>query len=541
MIKVLIVDDEIIIRTGIRTSIDWESMGMTIVGEASNGKEGFEKVLSLEPHIVVTDVRMPVMDGLEFTKLLKENMPNLRVVIISGYDDFKYAREALRMGVNEYLLKPIGADELINIMLKQCDEIMKELDVINQDTRIKNIFKENLSFMQTRFVNLVVKGENNDLDNIVEKSRELNVDLSGKEYQVIVIDIDDFFLITEKLSSKEREQFKIDIKNICEDVIGPSTNSMVYLSEFDYLFSVINVKASNKLSLNKLYKEIQYFIKTQKNITVTIGLSNIYKNILDIPKAYSEAVFTLKNKVYKGKDTIISVNDIDETHTISPMAYSTVNEKEIINLMKIMEAEKLNQVIEKMYLDFINSKLAYEEIKKICLRIITIAISQLEEIGVDFRKYCNGFEPYIEIEKYETLEDIKIWMKSIFDSFIEVLQKSKNEKFNGIVKVAIQYINEHYREDIGVEHIAAITYVTPNYFSRVFKKETGKSFTEWINIVRLDKAKILLKDLKLRVYEVAEKVGYNDYKIFTHNFRKYVGCTPKEYRENILQIDGNLD
>jgi two-component system, response regulator YesN len=536
MFKILIVDDEFIIRTGIRTSIDWESIGMMIVGEASNGKEAYEKVMSLKPDIVITDIRMPGMDGLEFTKLLKESMPKVRIVIISGYNDFKYAREALRMGVNEYLLKPIGADELIKIMLKQCEEIVRELEVIDRDTRLKSLFRENLLLIQTRFVNLVVKGERNDLQSIIEKSRELNVDLSGEEYQVVIIDIDDFFLLTENLSDREKEQFKILIKDISEEILRPSTNSMVCFSEFDYLLAIINVKASNKHNLHKIYEEIQYSVKEQQRLTVTMGVSNIYTSILDIPKAHNEALFALRNKVFKGKAKIISINDVDKTNITPQIIYPSSDEKEIINYLKIMEAEKLNEVLEKLYTNLIYTKASFDEIKNICLRLITIAVSQLDEIGVDFRKYnSKQFDPYVEIEKYETVEDIKSWMKSVFQAFIESMMNNKNEKYKGIVKVAMQYMNEHYREDIGVDYISAITYVTPNYFSRVFKKETGKSFTEYLNMLRIEKAKLLLKDLKLRVYEVSEEVGYNDYKIFTLNFKKYIGSTPKEYRENILQ------
>lgn len=540
MIRILIVDDEIVIRKGIITSIDWESMGMSIAGEASNGREGYEKAIALKPDIVITDVRMPVMDGLELTKLLKENMPDVRVVIISGYDEFKYAREALRMGVNEYLLKPIGADELIKIMLKQYDEIIRKNDQVSQDSRIKSIFRENLSFMQARFIGSVLKGESKNPSDITEKARELNVDLSGREYQVIIIDIDDFLLITENKTESEKDFIKTNVRNMSEEILNPSVKSVVCLSEADSLFSVINVKDSNRYDLFNLYKEIRYTVNKKYGITLTICVSNIYKSISDLPKAYDEAVFILKNKAFAGKDKIITTKDVEKLGSVSQVMYPSSEEKEVIGYLKTMDTEKLSTVLERMYSSFINSKADYEEVKNICLRMITIAESQLDELGVDYRKYTDRqFGTYSEIEKYETLEDIKLWMKNIFRGYIEAMQKGKNEKFKGIVKVAMKYMNDHYSENIGVEDIAAITYVSPNYFSRVFKKETGKSFTEWLNNVRLDKAKIILKDLRFRVYEVAEQVGYNDYKIFTHNFKKYVGCTPKEYRENLLQTSQN--
>ncbi|OPX45975.1 HTH-type transcriptional regulator YesS [Ruminiclostridium hungatei] len=536
MIKIMIVDDEFVIRQGIITSIEWESMGMTIVGEAANGKEAYEKALSLEPHIIVTDVKMPIMDGLELTRLVREAMPKVRIIIISGYDEFQYAREALRMGVSEYLLKPIGADELVKLMLKQCNEIIKECKETDRETKIKSIFNENFYFMQERFVNNLVRGENSDWELILEKSRELNLDLCGKDYQAVIIDIDDYLLITEQMSSARKKAIKNNVKTIADRIIYPSTGSLFFLSENGYLFSIINVKDSNRYDLNNLYREIQYEVRKSHGITVTMGLSSIHKHICGIPQAFSEAVQTISNKAFKGKNQIISINDVNRAQASAPVIYPASEEKEIMDCIRTLDSEKLNSVLDRMYVKLAGSEADYKDIKNICLRLITIAEIQLEELGVDYgNQNKKQLDRYVEIEKYETVEDIKEWNKGIFHTIINAIQSSKNDKFKGIVKVAMQYSHEHYYEDIGVEHIAAITYVTPNYFSRVFKKEMGRSYTEWLNTVRLDKSKVLLKDLKLKVYEVAEEVGYNDYKIFTHNFKKYVGCTPKEYRESIIK------
>lgn len=533
MIKILLIDDEVVIRTGIRTSIDWESYGMTITGEAANGKEGLEKAFDLKPDIIIIDVKMPVMDGLEFTKIVKEKMRNVRIVILSGYDDFKYAREGLRLGVNEYLLKPVGADELISILKKQCKEIMEEREALNKERVLKNIFEENLFYVQSRFVNSIVKKEYTEEAYIIEKAKELQINFAGPAYQVIVIDIDDFYLITENLSDKEKDNLKLSIKNIAEEVLKPLTNSNVYFSEFDYLISVINLKDAKDNKIYGLYREIRNCVKKYQNLTVTIGVSNACTGILKIPDAHSEAVSALRSKVFRGKDKIIDINQVDKTQITSPVIYPSADEKEIISFLKTMEIDKLNKVIGKICSDLIKMETEDVKIREICLRLITISASYLDEIGVDYRSYNHReFNPYNEIGKYETLEDIEGWLKDIFRYFIDVMQNSKNEKFKGIVKVAIQYINGNYQDDIDVLRMAAVTYVTPNYFSRVFKKETGKSFTEWLNIVRVDKARSFLKDARWRVYEIAEKVGYKDYKSFTFNFKKYVGCTPKEYRES---------
>jgi len=168
---------------------------------------------------------------------------------------------------------------------------------------------------------------------------------------------------------------------------------------------------------------------------------------------------------------------VERIESVPQVNYPSINEKEIIGCLKIMDVDKLAASLEKIYSDFVKSKTDYEEVKNICLRLITIAESQLDELGVDYRKYrSKQSDPFAEIEKYETLDDIKLWMKGIFDKYIEAMQKGKNEKFKGIVKVAMQYVNDHYLENIGVEDVAAITYVSPNYFSRVFKKGNRKKF-----------------------------------------------------------------
>ncbi len=533
MFSILLIDDEVMIRTGIRTSIDWESYGMLIIGEASNGEEGLEKALELKPDIILVDVRMPVMDGLEFSRVIRQKTPEVRIIIVSGYDDFRYAKEALNLGVNGYLLKPVGAEELINILLKQCEEIMEERDELNKGNSLKNVFEENLFYLQSRFMNSILKKEYMEETYVGKKSKELQITFPQGVYQVIVIDIDDFYLITESLSDKEKDNLKLLVKNIAEEVLKPLTDSAVYFSEFDYLVAVVDLEKIKNSNANELYEEIRNCVKKYQKLTVTIGISKVYQGITKIPDGYNEAVLALRSKVFKGKDRIIDINLVDVVHRTSPVIYPSSDEKEIMGYLKAMEADKLNRVIEKICEDLSARRTEDVRIKEICVRLIMVSASYLDEIGVDYRNH-NGreFDPYMEIKKYETIEDIQEWLKNVFRNFIKVMQDSKNEKFKGIVMVAIQYINENYQHDIDVLKMAAVTYVTPNYFSRVFKKETGRSFTEWLNMVRVEKAKLLMKDPKWRVYEIAEKVGYSDYKSFTFNFKKYASCTPKEYHES---------
>jgi two-component system response regulator YesN len=528
----MIVDDEPFIRKGIITSIDWQAYDIEVVGEASNGKEALTKALELKPHIVLTDIRMPIMDGLEFSKLLKEQLPGTRVVILSGYDDFAYAREAVRLGARDYLLKPAGAQELISLVLKLKEEIVKEQERKSKEITKNIAFNANFQLIKSNFMNSILKGEYNNYNTIIQKATTLELDLSGPEYQIVVIDIDDYVLITEDLPARDKEAMKFAVLNISEEIFKAKASALVFYSEFDYLIGLININNHNKLWTIEACKEIQYHAANHLDLSLTIGLGNAYKSLTKISESYKEALIAMRNKAFRGKGSIIHINTVNSNASSMPLLYPTEEEKELLTQLKSLNTSKLDEIIDKIFSRFINSPAGYNEIKNICIRLIIMSISTLEEMGINVEKsLSNNFYPHIEIEKYEFIEDLKSWLKNLFDKFIFLIQDNKTQKYKNIVSVAIQYIEQYYHENIALADIAKVTYVTPNYFSRVFKEETGENFTEWLNQFRIEKAKLLLRDVKAKTYEIAEKVGYNDYKYFFYNFKKYAGCSPKEYRE----------
>ncbi|MBU3113274.1 response regulator [Clostridium lacusfryxellense] len=532
MLKLIIVDDEAVIRKGIITSIDWCSYDIEVVAEGINGRDGMDKVLINEPHILITDIRMPVMDGLELSRIVKEKLPTTKIIILSGYSDFPYAKEALKIGVNEYLLKPVGAEELISTVVKLRDQILQEQEKINLELSSYIFFNENLPYMQSRFSNELVNSEIPLNDSTYYEGNKFGISINGPEYQVLVIEIDNFVLLTENYLEKHKNLLKFGIINIISENLNLIATSAVVYGEGNSVLALININSDNKRNIKDVCIEIQFDIKKYMKVTVCIGMGGVYASLNNIPKSYVEAKKALKSKVFKGKNQVIIFDELGDDFKFISMTFPTQHSKQLLDCIKSMDYLNLNHIIDQIFIKFLETKLNYELIKNIIVKIIINALNLLEEIGVDFEKDLGkAFDPFIEIEKHETIEDIHVWVSGLFEHIIELVKKSKSESYRKIINIAMNYVNEHYSEDIKIQDITKGIYITPNYFSTVFKEEVGETFVDWLNSFRVEKAKALLKDIKLKTYEVAEKVGYNDYKYFSTVFKKYTGFTPKEFKE----------
>lgn len=532
MLKLMLVDDEAIIRKGIRTSIDWSSYGVEIAGEAANGRDALELALELKPHIVITDIRMPVMDGLALSNDLKKQLPDAKIIVLSGYDDFAYAREALSLGVYEYLLKPVGAEDLISLITKLQGEILKEQAEKNESLSANIVFNENYPNIKSNFVNRILKGELPDSNAVMEKAKALKLDLLAPEYLVFTVDIDDFLLLTEDMPPRDVELLRFSVMNISEELLLSMTSGLVCYSEFEHLVGLVCAKILPESLIDSLCKEIRHCIKKYLGLSVSIGIGKSCKNILEVSRSYSEALTALRSKIHRGKGSIIHYRERDDAERPLAVLYPSNEEKEIINHLKTLNIDGLNTAIGRVFAGFASSNADPESIKNICSRLLVMAISSIEDMGIDIQEHLGvNFNPYRSADKFDVLEDLQQWLKALFEKMSGLIQERKNSKFKGIIKTALQYIKENYQRDLSLADIAGIVYVTPNYLSRVFKEEMGVNFVDWLNQFRVEKAKVLLLEAGMKSYEVAEKVGYSDYKYFSYIFKKYTGCTPKEYVE----------
>lgn len=533
MFKLMLVDDEPVIRKGIRTSIEWDKYDVEIAGEASNGRDALEMALALEPDIVVTDIRMPVMDGLGLAAELRARLPDTRTVILSGYDDFAYAKKAISLGVSEYLLKPVRAEDLVSLVVKLKTGIAKARLEKNMNRSAEITFHENLLNLRAYFVNRLLKGEYTDPDYIDDRAAALKLDLSGPEYLAFVIEIDDFHSLAEKMPERDVELLKFSVVNISEELFSSHARAAICYGEAGRLLGLACFRKPGEIQLERICKDIQHYVRKYLDLSVSIGLGSTRKDILGAPEACSEALAALESKIYKGRKSIIFYSPAaDGGKKAGELRYPFGEEKEMMGYLKTLNPEGINPVLERIFTSFAESRAGAENVKNICSRLVVTAIGCVAELGVDVQGSLGAsFNPYREVDRFDVLEDLKKWLQAFFERLLTLVQDNKTDKFKGIVKTALKYIEENYPKDISLADISNIVYVTPNYLSRVFKEELGVNFVEWLNRFRVEKAKALLSENGAKTYEVAVKVGYKDYKYFSGIFKKYAGCTPKEFKE----------
>ncbi|ACT03693.1 response regulator [Paenibacillus sp. JDR-2] len=532
MITLLIVDDEPNIRKGIRTSIDWEDYGIEVVGEAADGVEGLEKALKLKPHITVTDIRMPLMDGLELSRHLKNQLPDTRIVILSGYEDFSFAKEALAIGVQDYLLKPVGAEELVDLMLKLSEEIkLAEADKRNRQS-LNMMINENYQTIKSDFINRILQGGVTDSSAIFDKAELLKIRLSGPEYSILAIDIDDFALMTEDLPENKRELIRFSVMNIAEEVLLSRTQGLVCYSQFDHLIGMMSGGGLRADFVDHVCEEIQQAVKTYLKLSISIGISRNCTDIAVLSTSYAEAFSALKAKIHKGKGSLIRYQESMMSTEMQNVLYPSEEEKVIIGCLKTLNSSELHSAIDQIFDRFAAGQTDAPVIRSICGRLLLMAVSGVEEMSVDVGSIIGtNFNPYREMERFDTLGDLRKWMNDVLHRLSELVQENKNQKFKGVIKTALRYMEENYNRAVSLADVAAIVYVTPNYLSRIFKEEIGVNFVEWLNRYRIEKAKLLLSEPGAKTYAVAEKVGYSDYKYFSQMFKRFADCSPKEYKE----------
>jgi len=534
MIKLFIADDEAIVRKGLQTSIEWSSYGISIVGEAKNGVEALKMCLELQPHILLTDIRMPVMDGLELSKQLSEKLPGIKIVILSGYNDFEYAKQAIHLNVVEYLLKPFGAEELVALMVRLKNKILIEEKKQEEVLKTQTIIEENRQLLQSKLIRSILKDSYDDYTYIREKAKLIQLNLNGPFYQIIVFNIDDQELIREKLKYKEMEYIKNSIFSIAEEILQENCNGTIFMSEFDYFVGLINLDKSDSINLTSVLEEIKVAVQKYVKVTITIGIGNIYFNLQYINKSYDEAIFALRQKIYRGKNSIIHANEIANlTEIIEPADYPINEEKQLIEALKAVDDASIKNVVAIIFEKLRQSLVSEDNLKNYCAKLALMSVHTLEVMGIDIKKQLGvELNLYTEIKKYETIYDLQQWLITLLEKFTQQLNMYKSQKYKQMVNMTLEYIEKHYNENITLKVLSETVYVTPNYLSRIFKEETGENFIEWLNRFRIEKAKIFLKETMLKTYEIAEKVGYSDYKYFSYNFKKYTGISPRQYSNN---------
>lgn len=539
MYRILIVDDEEIIRKGIINSIDWAKYDYEVVGEAVNGKDALEKALKERPDIILTDIYMPVMDGIEFSHEIKKHFPEIIIIFLTGYNEFTYAQQAIEIGVFRYITKPILQNELIQTLIDASDALEHKEMEKEHLKKLKKLLKESLPLFKERFLLNLVNSALTEKE-IQNKLDYLSMDLKAQSYICVLLSIDDFTSLSQINSEADMNLMKFCIQNIAEEILTTDTY-MVHTfeekrSEIIILCCVKHFEEDNSiLELHQRIQQLQESVRKYLKVTISAGIGRFYSKLPDVGKSYNEAKSALEYRMAFGKNSIIFIEDMEQNPgaVMPPIAISKVDD--LILYTKGGNKTQTLAVLDEIF-NYIKPEVALKKdsIYLLAIEIVNRLIRVILEFGDNLADVLGEkFSPF-KVVGCDSLEDIYNEISAIINKIINFVQNKHNAVTRNSIEKAKEFIHQNYmNSELNLKSVAESVHISPGYFSQLFKQVTGKTCIEYLTKVRIDAAKKLLKETTLKAYEIADKVGFNDSQYFSTCFKKLIGVPPTEYRDII--------
>ena len=537
--KMLIVDDEKIIRMGIANGHDWQAEGFEQVFTAEDGEQALEIAAREKPDIVITDIRMVNMSGLDLARSLSERGYKTKVIIISGYGEFEYAQEAIRYGVVEYLLKPARIENILNAVRKARKIIEEEREREKKLRKFEKHLETNRSLIRNTRLSDLVMGNVTEPEEFREICSMFDIDLLGNSFAVGIFSIDCVENVGCWHGQEDYELIQYGILNILNELVQKFYHGIVFEDRSRQIVMIINFagngdEAGRKEEIAEFAETCRKSIELNLIITTTIGIGRCYAGFQALNQSYQEASKAVKYKVLIGKNSIVHIDDVE--HMQRDIAYypSDTEEKLLAAIetgdLKACEKylEEFGEGIAKMDME------SFPYIKSNCIGLLYVLSYKFAELKVveEQQRLKKRKEWVDKLERAETLQDIRQYMTDIIYHEMNIIFEKRHLGSRGVITIAQKYVKEHLDGDTTLKRVAGMIHMSPNYFTYLFKQETGENFSEYVSRLKIEKAKALLKNKDLKTYEVAEKLGFQDSRYFSQFFKRYMQMTPSEYRKS---------
>ncbi len=532
--KIILVDDEEEIRQGMIKKINWEELGFIVVGEAENGIEALDIIDKTSPDIVITDIRMPFMDGMKLAENIKHRFPTSKVVIISGFDEFEYAQKAIGLGVLRYILKPINAIEMSELLKEIKNTLDEERHSKNDIQVLKQNYQKSLPLLKERFLNHWIE-DYVELETISENIEMFELKSLTSELAVAVIRPDDLpKQETEIGSIKNKALLNVAIFNICEEIVEENNLGAIFMRTNEIVLLVSLGEAEAPKTSNRILvglEQIKTTVEKYLNMTITIGVGNACQDLSILYKSYTSALAALDYTVMLGNNKIIYLEDI-EPSTNQELKLDEVDERALLMAIKLGSTEDIKETINRLISRIDGMQLYLKDYQLYLIDILSIILNFVTSMELDWDLVWDKNDNFLlEINKLKTKETIKEWLFDICIKISNELAKTRNHNKNDLIEKATQHILNNYRdEDLNAESLCEILHISTNYFSALFKKETGSTFTSYLTQTRIEQAKKLLRNTDLKTFDIGTQVGYSQGHYFSYVFKKNTGISPTEYR-----------
>ena len=518
--KVFFVEDEIVTREGIRDHVDWQAHGFEFCGEASDGELALPLLQTVKPDVLITDIRMPFMDGLQLSQIVRDRLPATKIIILSGHDEFEYAQKAIKLGVSEYLLKPVSVQDLHNVLRKVASELEQERGDQQALQRLRAQVEENQAALRERFLLKLVTGAASSAE-AMEQSQLLGIDLIARCYLVVLIRVE---------PSDSSEPFDYpryqQVQQLISGLVENNPDVFLLRNDLQELLLVLkgnspeNLREERDLLLDRMRQEVR---PARCELIAASGTPQ--GRITEICRSFVEATEAMQAVAPPRKGAFSSPFDKAELLKVDRSA--------VENYLRLGTADSFDAFFETWIRPLGESALRSSTVKSYIFTDIVLATSRfVDELGGNVGQVVPELDNIETVSaSIETIEQLRERARNLLAAALAFRDSRVIRQYAGVIKQAQEYIDSHYMDaNLALNDVATQVILSACHFSAVFSQETGQTFKEYLTEIRIKKAKELLRTTPLKAFEICYQVGYNDPHYFSHVFHKNTGLTPTEFR-----------
>lgn len=528
LLKVFIVDDEHLVRNLLKNCIDWEKIGYKVIGEASNAHEALDLADRLRPDVIFTDIYMPFMDGLEFSKIVFERYPLTKIIVLTGYEEFEYAKKSIKIGIADFLLKPINDDEIRKVALDMKTRIRAERSHRDEYNRMKKQLEEYRPYLKEKLLNSIIQNVFSS-EEMKQQLDYFHIRINSDHIQAAAIEVS-FPDNSDKTGEEERLLLNIQCLELVSKYFRDDECVNVF---FDNNQNIIALNSEINIDFADCLEALRNMIINKLKCNICIGVGNAYDSPGRIKTSYREACDALNYKIIAGKNQVISYSNIG----FSRIGSHTVQNDNIDALAFYIKAgikKKAFEFLESSFSDICLSgrNVSIETLRGMASGVVSVILNVIIELEINILDIFPKGQPFEQVFKIDTLPEMRKYLLSLSESAMDTILSMQNRRVNQVIEDIKNYVHENISNpEMSLSHCAKKFFMNASYLSRIFKQETGYTFVEYLTRIRMEKAIKLLKETDLRAYQVAGAIGISDPHYFSICFKKWTGVSVNDFKK----------
>ena len=531
---ILLVDDESAVREGIRNRTPWERYNFKVVGEAGNGIEALEMIEDLHPDVVITDIKMPYLDGMELIKEIRRSHPPVTIIIISGYDEFTYAQQAIRYDVSEYVLKPVTVEDICNLLERTAKHLDEDIIRMQDQNRLRRVYNQALPLIREKFlVSLLTPVHQISNASLIAKAKDYGFNLEGDEFIVATFETDHdeqddpleamaLLEVTLEVFQKKGKDIVFQFENQIVIIFTASSHGE---GQYDSLF--------RKQTFRKI-EQLQAYLEKYFSFPIVIGVGNLVHVPSSISQSYRQALEALNYSSFYPEQLLLVISDLEKPDTQEDKIHLQELLSNVIIAVKLGSEEQVVKSVNNLFGERA-AALPFEGLQAFLLELSSSLNTLAESYGYNLFELDSDGDSrtfFAELGSLNTVGKARRWFTKLAFSIHTTISGQRVNSHIQFVEEAKSLIAKHFTEaGFGLDQVCEMIGVSPSYFSSTFKREMGVSFVQYLTAMRMTRAKELLVKSEGKTYEIAQAVGFSEPNYFSFCFKRYEGVSPSQYRQ----------